>query len=86
MQLGMIGLGRMGSNMVRRLIRGGHQCVVREAYTLKPCIPFVEYTDTYGNLCQRLIAPPGEFSIRTSADVLTPDAIEVSPGAAFDEV
>jgi 6-phosphogluconate dehydrogenase len=27
MQLGMIGLGRMGANMVRRLIRGGHQCV-----------------------------------------------------------
>ena len=28
MQLGMIGLGRMGANMVRRLIRGGHQCAV----------------------------------------------------------
>jgi 6-phosphogluconate dehydrogenase len=28
MQLGMIGLGRMGANMVRRLIRNGHQCVV----------------------------------------------------------
>jgi 6-phosphogluconate dehydrogenase len=28
MQLGMIGLGRMGGNMVRRLISGGHQCVV----------------------------------------------------------
>jgi 6-phosphogluconate dehydrogenase len=28
MQLGMIGLGRMGSNMVRRLLRAGHQCVV----------------------------------------------------------
>jgi 6-phosphogluconate dehydrogenase len=28
MQLGMIGLGRMGANMVRRLTRGGHQCVV----------------------------------------------------------
>jgi len=28
MQLGMIGLGRMGANMVRRLIRDGHQCVV----------------------------------------------------------
>jgi 6-phosphogluconate dehydrogenase len=28
MQLGMIGLGRMGGNMVRRLIRGGHECVV----------------------------------------------------------
>ena len=28
MQLGMIGLGRMGANMVRRLMRGGHECVV----------------------------------------------------------
>ena len=28
MQLGMIGLGRMGGNMVRRLLRGGHRCVV----------------------------------------------------------
>jgi len=28
MQLGMIGLGRMGANMVRRLMRAGHQCVV----------------------------------------------------------
>ena len=28
MQLGMIGLGRMGANMVRRLLRGGHQCIV----------------------------------------------------------
>ena len=28
MQLGMIGLGRMGTNMVRRLMRAGHQCVV----------------------------------------------------------
>ncbi len=28
MQIGMIGLGRMGSNMVRRLMNGGHTCVV----------------------------------------------------------
>ena len=28
MQLGMIGLGRMGANMVRRLIKSGHDCVV----------------------------------------------------------
>ena len=28
MQLGMIGLGRMGANMVSRLVRGGHQCIV----------------------------------------------------------
>ncbi len=28
MQLGMVGLGRMGANLVRRLMRGGHECVV----------------------------------------------------------
>ena len=28
MQIGMIGLGRMGANMVRRLLKGGHRCVV----------------------------------------------------------
>ena len=28
MQLGMIGLGRMGGNIVRRLMRNGHSCVV----------------------------------------------------------
>ncbi|MEP7340156.1 MAG: NAD(P)-binding domain-containing protein, partial [Acidobacteriota bacterium] len=28
MQLGMIGLGRMGANMVRRLLHDGHECVV----------------------------------------------------------
>ncbi len=37
MQLGMVGLGRMGSNLVRRLLRDGHECVVydrsREAVT-----------------------------------------------------
>ncbi|MDE2596333.1 MAG: decarboxylating 6-phosphogluconate dehydrogenase [Sphingomonadales bacterium] len=33
MQIGMMGLGRMGANMVRRLLRGGHQCVV---YDISP--------------------------------------------------
>jgi 6-phosphogluconate dehydrogenase len=33
MQLGMVGLGRMGANMVRRLIKGGHDCVV---YDISP--------------------------------------------------
>jgi 6-phosphogluconate dehydrogenase len=31
-QLGMIGLGRMGANMVRRLINGGHECVVFDMF------------------------------------------------------
>ena len=39
MQLGMIGLGRMGGDMVRRLMRGGHACVVFDlnAQTVKQC-------------------------------------------------
>lgn len=32
MQLGMIGLGRMGANMVRRLMNGGHECVVFDVF------------------------------------------------------
>jgi len=32
MQLGMIGLGRMGANMVRRLLKAGHQCVVYDIH------------------------------------------------------
>ena len=32
MQLGMIGLGRMGTNMVRRLMRAGHRCVVYDLH------------------------------------------------------
>src|SRR5258708_36431636 len=32
MQLGMYGLGRMGANMVRRLLRAGHECVVHNRH------------------------------------------------------
>ena len=32
MQLGMIGLGRMGANMVQRLMRAGHECVVYDVH------------------------------------------------------
>src|SRR4051794_31525283 len=32
MQLGMIGLGRMGANMVRRLMRAGHECVIFDVF------------------------------------------------------
>ena len=73
-------------NLMLRPRSGRHQWVARESYTLKPSVPVVEYTDGYGNLCQRLIAPPGEFSIRTSADILTADEIDLCPGAPFVDV
>ncbi len=65
---------------------GLHQWVARESYTLIPSVPVVEYTDHYGNLCQRLIAPSGEFFIRTASDIMTADQLDVCPGAPFAEV
>ena len=41
MQLGMIGLGRMGSNMVRRLLRNGQECVVYDVHAAAAA-PLVE--------------------------------------------
>lgn len=73
-------------NLMLRPRSGLQQWVARESYTLTPSVQVLEYTDNYGNLCQRLIAPPGEFSIRTSADILTTDEIDVCPGAPYVEV
>lgn len=65
---------------------GMQQWVAREQYTLSPSVPAVEFTDPFGNLCQRLVAPPGSFSIHTSADIQAADAADSAPGAPFVEV
>ncbi|QBE67134.1 transglutaminase family protein [Pseudoduganella lutea] len=62
------------------------QWVAHQSYNLAPGVPAAEFTDSYGNLCQRLVAPPGPFSVYTSADVTTPAMIDVAPGAPFIEV
>jgi len=65
---------------------GAQQWVARETYSLLPYVPVVEYMDLYSNLCQRLVAPAGTFSIRTSAEVMTADQVDTAPGANFVEV
>jgi len=65
---------------------GVQQWVAREAYTLSPSVPVEEYTDIFGNLCQRLVAPAGQFSVHTSADVMTADLVDKAPGARFMEI
>ena len=65
---------------------GAQQWVAREQYVLAPSVPAVEFTDPFGNLCQRLVAPPGQFSVRTSADIEAADAADCAPGAPFVEV
>ena len=65
---------------------GAGQWIARESYTLTPSVPVYEYTDDYGNLCQRLVAPPGQFSVHTSAVINTTEHIDVASGAPFNEV
>ena len=65
---------------------GNQQWIAREEYRLSPNVPVFEYPDIYGNLCQRLIAPPGEFSVSTEAEVRTTDRSMKAPGAPFVEV
>jgi len=65
---------------------GIQQWIAREAYTLSPNVPVDEYTDIFGNLCQRMIVPAGEFSVHTSADVMTTDTEAKDPGAFFVDI
>ena len=60
---------------------GAGQWVREEAYDLSPTVPVFEYVDGYGNLCQRLVAPAGEFVVSASARVETAGEIDVAPGA-----
>ena len=72
--------------LMLRLRSGAQQWVAREEYRLTPSVPVYEFTDIYGNLCQRLVAPPGSFAVYTSADVMTADQVDQSPGAPFVEI
>jgi len=65
---------------------GYQQWVSREEYVLNPSFPVVEFTDPFGNLCQRLVAQPGHFTVRTSVDVECAEASDIAPGAPFVEI
>ncbi|MBR8831575.1 MAG: hypothetical protein N5P05_003061 [Chroococcopsis gigantea SAG 12.99] len=60
---------------------GSGQWIIREEYLINPRLSVSEYTDNYGNLCQRLSVPPGDLTIKTTLDVDTADQIDVQPGA-----
>ncbi len=68
MQIGMIGLGRMGANMVRRLVQGGHECVAYD-----PKAEAVQAVVGYG---ARGVTSPAEL-----ARALKPPARAVDHGA-----
>lgn len=72
--------------LILRPRSGKQQWVARESYNLLPTVQVVEFTDIFGNLCQRLIAPAGHFSIHTSAILMTEDYVDKAPGAFFVEI
>jgi 6-phosphogluconate dehydrogenase len=74
MQIGMIGLGRMGANMARRLLTGGHQCVVFNR-SRAPVDALVELgavgTSSLADLVKNLKAPRAIWMMVPSAIVET---------------
>ena len=65
---------------------GSQQWVEKEEYKIIPSTPVFEFSDDYGNLCQRLIAQSGIFVISTSADVVTSNFIDQAFAAPFVEI
>jgi transglutaminase-like putative cysteine protease len=69
--------------MMLRPRSGQAQWITREEYVFTPHAPVVEYTDNFGNLCQRVLIPTGDFEVRCSCRAHTADDVDVDRGAAF---
>lgn len=65
---------------------GAQQWVAHSELTIAPDIVVSECADSFGNLCQRLVAPPGPLSISSEATVHTRGTMDREPGAPFVEV
>jgi transglutaminase-like putative cysteine protease len=72
--------------MMLRPRSGPAQWITREEYVLTPHAPVVEYTDKFGNLCQRVLIPAGNFEVQCSCRAHTSDFIDVSADAPFVSV
>ena len=62
------------------------QWIFREEFLISPEVPIVEYTDGYGNLCQRTIMPAGQFSVTVNYRVRVSDFIDVNLAAPLTPV
>ncbi len=88
MQLGMIGLGRMGANMVRRLTRGGHQCVVYDVHAEaieKLIHPGAVGASSLEDLAAQLV-PPRAIWLMVPAAVVDQELAKLTPLLADGDV
>ena len=97
MQLGMIGLGRMGGNMTRRLLKGGHRCVVHDRDAQRVAALVEEGADgafSLDELCAKLAPPravwvmvpagdPTEETVHALAERLSAGDIIIDGGNSY---
>ena len=65
---------------------GNQQWIARDEFLMSAGATAHEFTDSFGNLCQRVHAPCGDFSLSSSVYVETTSASDAAPGAPFVEV
>ncbi|MEQ1749607.1 MAG: transglutaminase family protein [Prosthecobacter sp.] len=65
---------------------GGGQWIISEEFTIQPCVPVVEYTDFYGNLCQRMIMPKGTFHYSMKCRARVSGELDSDPLAQLHQV
>jgi 6-phosphogluconate dehydrogenase len=82
MQLGMIGLGRMGANLVRRLMRDGHRCV---AYDVNPDGEGATGADSLADFVAKLEAPRNIW-IMVPAGIVDATLEQLKPLLGSDDV
>jgi len=62
---------------------GWGQWIAREEYAILPRVSVIEFTDIFGNLCQRIVIPPGETQLRASCTADTPDEVDRDVNAPY---
>ena len=65
---------------------GSGQWIIREEFDIKPRVPVEEYTDFYGNLCQRIVMPKGRFHYSMKCRAWVPTELESQPMAQLHSV
>lgn len=60
---------------------GQTQWIISERYEIEPPVPVTEFVDSYGNLCQRMVVPPGQTRILVEVTMEVEKELVVAPDA-----